>query len=86
MQILWINIIMDGPPAQRFVCGHYFKGRNFREKKLSRFAKVISPKNSAKADSGKSLFVKKKYEKQYIREIFQVFGLKLEGLMKGIKI
>ena len=22
MQILWINIIMDGPPAQRYACMH----------------------------------------------------------------
>ena len=43
----------------------YFKGRNFRGKKLSRFsrilgkfAKVISAKNSAKADSRKFFLAK----------------------------
>ena len=47
-----------------------FAERNFRGKKLSRlsrilgeFAKVISAKNSAKADSRK-FFLSKKYEKQ----------------------
>ena len=40
-----------------------FAERNFREFKVN-FAKVISAKNSAKADSRKFFFLAKKYEKK----------------------
>ena len=49
----------------------YFKGRNIRGKKLSRFsrilgefAKVISAKNSAKAESRKFFLAKKKKKRK----------------------
>ena len=71
----------------------YFKGRNFRGKKLSRFsrilgkfAKVISAKNSAEADSRKFFLAKKIWTTVDSRN-FQAFGaLKLEGIIKGINI
>ena len=71
----------------------YFKGRNFRGKKLSRFsrilgefAKVISAKNSAKADSRKFFLAKKIWKTVNLRNFSSLKGLKLEGIVRGINI
>ena len=65
------------------------KEKNFRGKKLSRFANFGQIRESyfrEKKMIRESFFLAKKYEKQWIREIFQVFGLKLEGIIEGINI
>ena len=47
---------------------------------MGKFAKVISAKNSAKVDSRKLFLAKKNMNSKFI------FGLKLEGIIKGINI